>query len=164
MLFLRFTVSAAPPPGTKVPEKQPEVINVKGIAAGDRSRIQANLGSMFTSGSTLETQDMGHGSRALKPGLTMASSFVSAGAVEDPKEAKERAERAKLAPILNSRVSGDWAPESLLCKRFDVRDPFEGRSKPGPVKSFKSDSIVLTETVAAASAAAVTSPKPATWR
>ena len=147
-------LSAAPPPGTKVPEKQPEVINVKGIAAGDRSRIQANLGSMFTSGSTLETQDMGHGSRALKPGLTMASSFVSAGAVEDPKEAKERAERAKLAPILNSRVSGDWAPESLLCKRFDVRDPFEGRSKPGPVKSFKSDSIVLTETVAAASAAA----------
>ena len=59
-------------PGTKIPEKQPETINVKGIAAGDRSRIQANLGSMFTSGSTLETQDMGHGSRALKPGLTMA--------------------------------------------------------------------------------------------
>jgi len=147
-------LSAAPPPGTKVPEKQPETINVKGIAAGDRSRIQANLGSMFTSGSTLETQDMGHGSRALKPGLTMASSFVSAGALEDPKEAREREERAKLAPIVNSRVSRDWAPESLLCKRFDVRDPFEGRSKPGAVRSFKSDSIVLTETVAAATAAA----------
>ena len=147
-------LSAAPPPGTKIPEKQPETINVKGIAAGDRSRIQANLGSMFTSGSTLETQDMGHGSRALKPGLTMASSFVSAGALEDPKETREREERAKLAPIVNSRVSRDWAPESLLCKRFDVRDPFEGRAKPGAVKSFKSDSIVLTETVAAATAAA----------
>ena len=147
-------LSAAPPPGTKVPEKQPETINVKGIAAADRSRIQANLGSMFTSGSTLETQDMGHGSRALKPGLTMASSFVSAGALEDPKEAREREERAKLAPIVNSRVSRDWAPESLLCKRFDVRDPFEGRAKPGAVRSFKSDSIVLTETVAAATAAA----------
>ena len=84
----------------------------------------------------------------------MASSFVSAGALEDPKEAREREERAKLAPIVNSRVSRDWAPESLLCKRFDVRDPFEGRAKPGAVRSFKSDSIVLTETVAAATAAA----------
>ena len=40
--------------------------------------------------------EAGHGPKA---GLQMASKFVSAGAVMDPKEEAEKAERARMLPI-----------------------------------------------------------------
>ena len=153
-------LSTAPPPGF-VPDdeaapgparpKEPNTIEVKKIAAGDRTRIQETLSNTFTSGTA---QDMGHGSKALKPGLRMMSNFVSGGTVLDAKEEREKEERAKLAPIRPTRTTEDWAPESLLCKRFGVNDPFDGMAKPGTEVKFKTDSIVLTDTIAAENDAA----------
>ena len=59
------------------------------------------------------------------------------------------------------RTSQEWRPEPLLCKRFNVPDPFKGRA--GPAKSatlFKSDELALPDTAAAAAAGFLPGPPP----
>jgi hypothetical protein len=76
----------------------------------------------------------------------------------DPKEEAEKAARLKLAPLISTRAKVDWAPEPLLCKRFGVKDPYEHRPRPDNARAHrlgtKADSLQLTETMAAATAAA----------
>ena len=159
------SLSTAPPPGAPrevppPPPREPErkSVDVRAIAEGDRSRIRAALSSAFTSGSG-DADANGGGAVELKPGLTMPSALPSSAAAAAARAAEEaeRDARARLAPIASSRTSEDWAPAALVCKRFDVADPFADGTRARPSETtatFRSDEIVLTETDAAAKAAA----------
>ena len=51
------------------------------------------------------------------------------------------------------RMSQEWRPEPMLCKRFNVPDPFKGRAAPAKsATQFKSDELSLPDTAAAAAA------------
>lgn len=56
------------------------------------------------------------------------------------------------APKRPQRSVQEWRPEPLLCKRFNVPDPFKGRAAaPSEGAShFKSDRLQLPDTLAAA--------------
>lgn len=59
------------------------------------------------------------------------------------------------------RTSQEWRPEPLLCKRFNVPDPFKGRQAPSKsATQFKSDLLALPDTAAAAAAGFLPGPPP----
>ncbi len=59
------------------------------------------------------------------------------------------------------RTSQEWRPEPLLCKRFNVPDPFKGRAAPAKSAThFKSDELALPDTAAAAAAGFLPGPPP----
>lgn len=61
------------------------------------------------------------------------------------------------------RTSQEWRPEPLLCKRFNVPDPFKGRQAPSKsATQFKSDLLALPDTAAAAAAGFLPGPPPLT--
>ncbi|KAL6784160.1 hypothetical protein ACKKBG_A05050 [Auxenochlorella protothecoides x Auxenochlorella symbiontica] len=58
------------------------------------------------------------------------------------------------APRLPIRRSKEWRPAALLCKRFNVPDPFHGRPREVEPSRFKTDFLALPDTAAAAVAQA----------
>ena len=53
------------------------------------------------------------------------------------------------------RSTEEWRPEPLLCKRFNVPDPFKGRARlPVPDTHFSFDTLAQPDTDAAAAQAA----------
>ena len=59
------------------------------------------------------------------------------------------------------RTSQEWRPEPLLCKRFNVPDPFKGRSAPAKnATQCKSEMLQLPDTAAAAEAGFLPGPPP----
>ena len=61
------------------------------------------------------------------------------------------------------RTVAEWRPEPLLCKRFNVPDPYKGRPAPTPDQAsrFKSDRLALPDTAEAARQLALPGPPPA---
>ena len=59
------------------------------------------------------------------------------------------------APKRPQRSVHEWRPEPLLCKRFNVPDPFKGRAAApaSELPRFMSDRLALPDTAAAAGAA-----------
>ena len=60
------------------------------------------------------------------------------------------------------RTVTEWRPEPLLCKRFNVPDPYKGRPAPAgdPGARFKSDRLALPDTAEAARQLALPGPPP----
>ena len=59
------------------------------------------------------------------------------------------------------RTSQEWRPEPLLCKRFNVPDPFKGRAAPArSATQFRSNELALPDTAAAAAAGFLPGPPP----
>ena len=73
-----------------------------------------------------------------------------------------RVPKNQAAPKRPVRTVEEWRPPLLLCKRFNVPDPYKGRPAPvtDPAARFKSDRLALPETAAAASEAARQLPGP----
>jgi G patch domain-containing protein 1 len=138
-------------------QKTPNFINVGGIATGDASKLRLALSSAFTSGSVEGGAGGTDPGQALPAGLTAASSLAARNEVARAKAAAceaaeqlQRKERELKQPMRSIRTAQDWAPASLLCKRFAIGDPFEygdGRVRPATVKTtFRSENVELTET------------------
>ena len=59
------------------------------------------------------------------------------------------------------RTSQEWRPEPLLCKRFNVPDPFKGRAAPAKsATQFRSNELALPDTAAAAASGYLPGPPP----
>lgn len=90
-----------------------------------RESNSSYMKSKFTFGSTKMLNMESSNSQSHRgPGL----SFVSA--TQKTEVSSKETTPHKL--IQSTRVMEDWVPERLLCKRFNLRDPFEGRKKPSP--------------------------------
>lgn len=66
--------------------------------------------------------------------------FTSGGVEEKSSEAEELASK-KLYP---KREEFQWRPAPLLCKRFDIMDPYMGKPPPAPRIRSKMDSLIFT--------------------
>lgn len=66
------------------------------------------------------------------------------------------------APKRPQRSVQEWRPEPLLCKRFNVPDPFKGRPAmpTSDVARFMSDRLALPDTAAAGSTALEAAIRP----
>ena len=66
------------------------------------------------------------------------------------------------APKRPQRSVQEWRPEPLLCKRFNVPDPFKGRPAvpTSDVARFMSDRLALPDTAAAGSTALEAATRP----
>lgn len=82
---------------------------------------------------------------AARPGVAAASEAAAAEAA---------AAAAAKAADLPVRTFEDWRPEPLLCKRFNVPDPYKGKAAPVEKPKFKTDFLALPDTEAAQAAVA----------
>jgi G patch domain-containing protein 1 len=166
------TQGGALAPPAALPPPPPPPPPPKGIAQGDRAALLASLGRTFTSetkpsGTQPATVPQTYG---LRPGVNLlANKFASGGTILPgaPEEAgAAKAGAAAEAPPLPppTRVSEDWGPEPLLCKRLGVPDPYKGRTRPAERRTFRTDSFELPETAQEAADAApkfLAAPEPA---
>ncbi|KAI3970966.1 hypothetical protein MKX01_024613 [Papaver californicum] len=75
---------------------------------------------------------------------SLNTQFTSAG-VEDVKNSQAEEEmRQKLYP---RREKYQWRPSSLLCRRFDITDPYIGKPPPLPRAKSRIDSLIFTSDV-----------------
>ncbi|KFM22562.1 DNA excision repair protein ERCC-6-like protein [Auxenochlorella protothecoides] len=79
----------------------------------------------------------------------LSRSFVS-GSAEAGGFGGEDKHAPGAAPRLPIRRSKEWRPAALLCKRFNVPDPFHGRPREVEPSRFKTDFLALPDTAAAA--------------
>jgi G patch domain-containing protein 1 len=56
---------------------------------------------------------------------------------------------------LPTRSFEDWRPSPLLCKRFNVPDPYKGRKAPQQMSKYKTDYLALPDTAAAFAAGGI---------
>eukprot|EP00873_Tetraselmis_striata_P037960 jgi/Tetstr1/458224/TSEL_044712.t1 len=145
-----------------------------GVAPGDRAVLREALGSKFTASSQGAAQGSGPGTgqTGLPAGLASSFSrrFSSGGAVEEgPLLSGGIIQASALAKAVQSasgsgtgeaadpnqragvRITEDWWPEPLLCKRFGVQDPHKGKQRPSENAGsrFMTDHLTLPETAAA---------------
>jgi len=147
-----------------------------GVAAGDRAVLRDALSSKFTT----PAQAVGEGSLGARPNMPaqltsgLSGRFSSSRVIEEaatlsgglvkPSELSEAAravaginadEGSGAAPACE-RISEEWWPEPLLCKRFGVSDPHKGKQRPQEQSGsrFMTDHLVLPETAARNTASA----------
>jgi G patch domain-containing protein 1 len=152
--------SAFAPPAAELPPPPPPP-PPKGIAQGDRAALLASLGRTFTSESkpSAAQPKAAPQTYGLRPGVNLLANKFASGGTILPGAAEERgakAAEAAEAPKLPAptRVSEDWGPEPLLCKRLGVPDPYKGRPRPAERRTFRTDSFELPETAQEAADAA----------
>jgi G patch domain-containing protein 1 len=156
----------APPLAPAAPrEPQPQqpqlAARLQGVAAGDRARLAALLGSTFVRPSAPDAA-AGAGAAAprggLRPGAAPAppraaeARVVTAADLSRPGGGAAGASTGSgAAPgALPVRSSAEWRPAPLLCKRLGVADPFKGRAHTVSEPRSRTDRLALPDAVAAA--------------
>ncbi|MEW5300889.1 MAG: hypothetical protein WDW36_003783 [Sanguina aurantia] len=110
----------------------------------------AAFASRFTSGSTSERSTLPPDDAAgLNANTTNGT--VPAGGLSRPTALPKPP--PQLQPLYRpTRSAEEWRPEPLLCRRFNVPDPYHGQAQPLQMSKFRSDYIALPDTAAAAAA------------
>ncbi len=118
-------MGAGPPPPDQVGLRQPNAAAAKNTSAA--AAVLAGFGDRFASAGAAAPQAVEDGAaRAaglLQGGLyrpSSASAPSAAGAAGGREEARE-------PPPEPQRWSEDWRPDPLVCKRFNVPDPYKGK-------------------------------------
>ncbi|GIL75324.1 hypothetical protein Vretifemale_5136, partial [Volvox reticuliferus] len=118
-------------------EAAPVGLRLGGKQAAAAAEAAAAFLSRFTGGSSSETA-------VLQPD--------GAGGLQQQQKGSKDAESSKEGGIVASRLQEpvrtveDWRPEPLLCKRFNVPDPYKGKPRPQQVSRFRTDLLALPET------------------
>ncbi|GLI62024.1 hypothetical protein VaNZ11_004601, partial [Volvox africanus] len=74
------------------------------------------------------------------------------GLQQQPQKSSKEGEGSQVGGVAASRLQGpirsaeDWRPDPLLCKRFNVPDPYKGKPQPQQVSRFRTDLLALPET------------------
>lgn len=175
---LPFSPGIVPPAETAGrPDQEPTLRRqLLQVAEADRTRLQSLLKRSFVSGSTQELlQPNAAANAGLRPGALPAplrravgpetaggerpaaytatgapapSRIVTAADLSRPlPEASAGAASAALRG-LPVRRSEEWRPAPLLCKRFNVPDPYHGRPAEVHHSRFKTDHLALPDTAA----------------
>eukprot|EP00741_Cyanophora_paradoxa_P015085 tig00020848_g14556.t1 len=108
--------------------KQPYVMGAKGMTEFERQREQEDFvkAALFFSRPMADIM----ASRFTSSGETLSAS----GKVEVLATPQSTAPKAAISIGQRNRTEEDWHPDRLLCKRFNLRDPWEGRAGPAAPK------------------------------
>ncbi|EFJ49630.1 hypothetical protein VOLCADRAFT_104208 [Volvox carteri f. nagariensis] len=137
------------------------------VAEADRQHLQALLSSNFVRG---EIQDLSTDSAPQTVPAEAAAAFLSrfttgsssetavlqpdgAGGLQQQKAGKDGDGGGKQAQVVSTapreeplRSVEEWRPEPLVCKRFNVPDPYKGKPPPLQAPRFRTDLLALPET------------------
>ncbi|KDD76790.1 DUF1604 hypothetical protein [Helicosporidium sp. ATCC 50920] len=131
------------------------------IAEADRARLKEQMARTFAPGA-MEGGEGGSGAAergGLRPGARPSSSgpeagedarrrIVTAADLSRPMAAAEKVADASARGLPVRRVV-EWRPAPLVCKRFNVPDPYKNKPAPVEVSKTRTDFVALPETDAA---------------
>jgi len=129
------------------------------VAAEDRQRLQALLGSTFVKASSQEHEDGAvveqkalQSARRDTPRVVTAQDLSRPGACAQNKDAAQ-AHKTREAALqgIPLRYTEEWRPDPLLCKRLDLPDPYKGRPREihSTMSKFRTDYLALPATAEA---------------
>ncbi|GIL51209.1 hypothetical protein Vafri_7283 [Volvox africanus] len=120
-------------------EGAPAGLRLGGKQVAAAAEAAAAFLSRFTGGSSSETA-------VLQP--DGAGGLQQQQQQKGSKEEKGSKEGGVAASVLQEpvRSAEDWRPEPLLCRRFNVPDPYKGKPQPQQVSRFRTDLLALPET------------------
>jgi G patch domain-containing protein 1 len=152
---------AATPPAQPPLQLARSLLNV---AAADREKLQAALGSAFVRAQDAAAAPEGAPvvQGGLRPGYaapplppsTVGEPHHRIITVADLSRAAALPPPGAAPPGLPLRRVDNWRPAPLLCKRLDVADPWQGREREAQAVASRTDRLALPSTAAAAVAAA----------
>ncbi|GFH15341.1 G-patch domain-containing protein, partial [Haematococcus lacustris] len=103
-----------------------------GMLSGAAAAAMAAFGSRFTSGTSEATRQVAPDQGGL----------MAAGGLQS-RQALQQAEQAAMRP---RRSAEDWRPEPLVCKRFNVPDPYKGQPQEAPGARPRIEQLALMHT------------------
>ena len=105
----------------------------KGVSSASAQAMATAMADRFASGGASEVHGIPDGGLQLAPAKPQAAAATAVGLVK---------------PL--TRTVEDWRPAPLLCKRFNVMDPYKGKAeRPVHMSRFKTDYLALPDTMAA---------------
>ncbi|KAL2338275.1 hypothetical protein Fmac_012721 [Flemingia macrophylla] len=96
-----------------------------------------------------EAIEKGRQGRGSKPSIASSMDFIPGGVMQFTSSEVERKKDPLVEDILSKKMypkreEFQWRPSPLLCKRFDLIDPYMGKPPPAPRIRSKMDSLIFT--------------------
>lgn len=147
-----------------LPKEVTDKFQKPGIGMEDKTRLQAELSNQFERGTQqdmnnttdvrlVKEEPLAKQTRLGELAAIMGSRFTSGGSEGIPIQgglaSVEQLQKQTLVtttsyPNVPRREEEPWRPAPLLCKRYDILDPFAGKEPPAPKPQSRTESLFLS--------------------